>query len=1135
VGSLRLNDLQDAFLLRRQKKAIDVMRVACRHAEPAYTALLQVKGSRAHRTAATLSRLIGREEAPDGIPPMMLEVESLELIARVFDADWYLSNYPDVLDAGIDPLTHYLGTGWRESRNPNALFNADWYRQEYLDGAGELNPAVHYLATGWRQGNLPSPQFDAGESEVPRELVADEVTPLEWALFVVAEGSGALDPYLEVRGEEATEKIVRNSQLIAAAQRDCDRSLGVVLDTQWIPAPKTPLFSVLMPIYSPNMDVLHQAISSVRGQSLKDWELIIVDDGNTSPAVERFLRVLQQVDSRIRVVRLEDNQGIAAASDAGLEASNGDFIALLDQDDLLSLDALEQAKAHLREDTDVLYSDEALASIEGRVKAVTTKPDWSPCLLLGSMYLGHLGVYRRSLALSVGGFRSAYEYSQDFDFALRATTVARAVTHIPHILYFWREGPGSAAGGGGKAYARVTNIAATKARLSAAGVAGDVQALPHTNSIAWPSTSAVASIVVPTDSVDMARRCVSAVESSGAPELSEVLLVVSSATESEFTEKPWPTCVRIVVVDGPYNFSRKCNQGFLNSLGDVVVFLNDDVIVAGSQWLRDLLGPLEIPGVGAVSPQLVYEDGTIQYAGMYTAAPGFVGTAFHGYRPEGDSPLNLLQSMREVAIASGACLAMKRRTFEDVGGFDEVGTPISHSDVELSLRVRTSGLACIYTPRVSLVHTGHASLSAEDPTAKRRDHRNATRNLLTKYGETLLMDPYFPEALRSQVQVDFVHNFRIDLPVDTKDYFASQTWVAIVSNDLSLSGAPASVLMIANVLRDAGCSVVVFSPHEGPMKQPLLESGYVVITDESLGRADSVGRAWLDSFDLIIANTVQSLGALVDRLPETLGVAYLHEGSYLGSFLSGDAQARAALLGADSVWAASSRTAECALPWCDVVSVIPVCADPHFEEPLVYSQVEPGSRARPLIATIGSYEPRKGQDLAILAHQELRAMGVDASMECVGRVHDRGFFEAISELVEAKGNVRLLPQLGPDEYRRYLSSVDILLVASRDDPLPLVAVEALAVGRILVVPSNVGVADFVEDGVNGYVAESPQPADLAQALRRALDDLGNWENVSAAARGTYRDRLSAKSFSDAVLAACTGLQLWHQAQVEGAK
>ena len=213
--------------------------------------------------------------------------------------------------------------------------------------------------------------------------------------------------------------------------------------------PARPLISLVMPTYKTDLKYLREAVDSVLGQHYPEWELVIVDDASGDPAMTRALSAYEAAHPRIKFEPLTENAGIAAATNAGLALCEGEFVGFLDHDDTLTPDALLRVAQALAADPelDVVYSDSDKLTIGGVRADPFLKPDWSPVYALGAMYIGHLLVVRTSVAEAAGGFDSAFDKIQDFEFMLRVSERTDRIHHIAQILYHWRAIPGSIAAG----------------------------------------------------------------------------------------------------------------------------------------------------------------------------------------------------------------------------------------------------------------------------------------------------------------------------------------------------------------------------------------------------------------------------------------------------------------------------------------------------------------------------------------------------------------------------------------------------------------------------------------------------------------------------------------------------------------
>ena len=481
-----------------------------------------------------------------------------------------------------------------------------------------------------------------------------------------------------------------------------------------------PLFSIVTPVYAPPLDVLEDTIKSVLAQTFEDWEFILVDDLSPDEGVRTLLRRYAAMDPRIRVIERETNGHIVAASNDGIAAARGEFIALLDHDDLLVPEALQANAEVLREDPaiDYVYSDEDKTADGVTFYDEFLKPDWSPERLRSQNYCCHFSVLRTSLVREVGGFRQGYDGSQDHDLILRVTERARAIHHIPDILYHWRVIPGSAAGElEAKPYAVEAGRRAVADQMERLGIAATVEAI-------WPgmyrveralSAEVSVSIVITTEGADglvRGRRRVHVVEAvrsalaRTAHEKVEVVVVHDAAMRgsvaSQLAEVAGDRLV-LVPVGEPLHRSRWTNFGVLASTGDRIVLLDERVELTSDAWLETLLAPLDDTAVGITGAKLLHSDGTVAHAGVAGAHGHFGGV--YRFRP-GDAPGRFgdLWVSREVSAVAGACLAVRRETYLAVGG----ATETLHNrlyDVDLCLKVRAAGHAVLYVPAAEGLHT----------------------------------------------------------------------------------------------------------------------------------------------------------------------------------------------------------------------------------------------------------------------------------------------------------------------------------------------------------------------------------------------------------------------------------------------
>lgn len=520
-----------------------------------------------------------------------------------------------------------------------------------------------------------------------------------------------------------------------------------------------PIFSILVPVWRPDPEHLRACLRSVVEQTTDSWELCLVVDGPQPPAVDGQLiatidEFFEPNDPRLRLFRRPENGGISAATDDALDLATGEFVALLDQDDTLAPDALGTMAWEIdaAEDVDLVFSDEDHLSEQGERVAPFFKPGFSIERLRQQMYLGHLVVCRRSLALEVGGFRAGFDGAQDHDLALRVAERARRVLHIPKLLYHWRESPTSTAlDPKAKDWAYEAGVRAVAAHLERTRFPARAVRNPD-----WPGIIDLepelaehppVSIVMPTGGAHRVVRGVelllarNAIESIVAettyPDYEIVLVLDRHSTDdlaAELVAAAGQARIRVVRDGRDFNFAKASNLGAVRAEGDVVLFLNDDTEASTPDWLHRLVMYATRPDIGAVGPKLLYGDRTIQQAGIW-ARDGNPGHRYVGYPADHPGYLASLASAQNCLAVTAACLAVERHKFFEVGGF-ATQFPLSYNDVDLCLKLNRSGYRSVLDCATEVIH--HES-SSRDPTVSDWEFERLQR----RWSPILAQDPYY--------------------------------------------------------------------------------------------------------------------------------------------------------------------------------------------------------------------------------------------------------------------------------------------------------------------------------------------------------------------------------------------------------
>ena len=521
-----------------------------------------------------------------------------------------------------------------------------------------------------------------------------------------------------------------------------------------------PLISVILPVYNTPKEWLVKAIESVRNQIYPHWELCISDDASTLPHIKIVLDEYSRIDSRIHVVYRETNGHISANSNTALTLASGEFIALLDSDDELPEHALFWVAHEINRhpNVDLIYSDEDKISEDGIRFSPYFKPDWNPALMLSQNTFSHLGVYRRSLVEEVGGFRLGFDGSQDWDLVLRCSekTHPERIRHIPRILYHWRTIPGSTAvSTNEKPYAWMAGKRAIEEYLERTGTPGIVTPkLGGHHQVSYLSNGYFpkVSIIIPsTCKLKLLKPCVYSLLSRTSFPNFEIFLVVNEVSfavpeQAEFLNGIGadPRVKVLVYGDQPFNYSKLNNWAIAQSKSSLLCLMNDDTEIITGDWLEKLVIRVQLPGVGAVGPMLIYPDNRVQHAGIILGLGGPAGHQFTGILKGEGGYFGRAGLEQDLSCVTAACLVLRREAFYEVGGFNE-GLPVAFNDVDLCIRIRKAGWRILWTPEVELYHYEGASVGKHD-SATRKDLSNFKTEvdlMRTLWGETLVNDPFY--------------------------------------------------------------------------------------------------------------------------------------------------------------------------------------------------------------------------------------------------------------------------------------------------------------------------------------------------------------------------------------------------------
>ncbi|MDZ5434244.1 glycosyltransferase [Pseudomonas fluorescens] len=494
-----------------------------------------------------------------------------------------------------------------------------------------------------------------------------------------------------------------------------------------------PLISIIMPVYNPPLDLLREAVDSVKGQLYPNWQLCLADDASTDPEVVNYLKSLSTEDGRIDVVFRSENGHISRASNSALEIAKGQFVALMDNDDLLPEHSLYWVARTIIENpkAGLIYSDEDKIDTQGRRSSPYFKSDWNEYLFRSQNMICHLGVYRRDLVKGVGQFRVGFEGAQDYDLALRCIEKLSRdeIIHIPRVLYHWRMHSGSTAmAGDEKPYAALAGVKALDEHLQRKGDIGTTELLPmgmYRVHYQLPEVLPMVSLIIPTrNAYALVKQCIDSIKSLTTYPNYEIILIDNGSDDlvslAYFAEINKEHNIRVIRDDGPFNYSALNNGAVRQAHGELIGLINNDIEVITPEWLEEMVSIALQPNVGAVGARLWYPDDRLQHGGVIIGVGGVAGHS-HKYLPKGDYGYFCRAGLiQEFSAITAACLIIKKSTFDQVDGLDEDHLKIAFNDVDFCLRVQEAGYINVWTPFAEMYHHESATRGQEDTPEKQQ-------------------------------------------------------------------------------------------------------------------------------------------------------------------------------------------------------------------------------------------------------------------------------------------------------------------------------------------------------------------------------------------------------------------------------
>lgn len=520
-----------------------------------------------------------------------------------------------------------------------------------------------------------------------------------------------------------------------------------------------PKISILVPVYNVEKRYLEACVQSVKKQTYTNWELCLVDDCSSKKYIKDYFKELSE-DSRIHCRIRETNGHISKASNDALRMATGEFIALLDNDDLLAPFALERMVQVINQNpsADLIYSDEDKITKAGIRCNPFFKPNWSPDTLLSQNYICHFMIVRKTLIDKIGGFEVGLEGAQDYDLALKCTELTTEIYHIPEILYHWRmiasstaEDPES------KRYAFDAGERAIRNALERRGKAAEVSqgAVPGTYIVDYlPVKQAMVSIIIPTkDHAEDLEKCIDSILKTANYPNYEIIVVDNGSIEEKtnktfkkFYEELGPS-FKVLTLDIPFNYSRLNNEAAKIAEGDYLLLLNNDIEIITLGWMSIMLGYAEQDHIGAVGAKLYYPDDTIQHAGVVIGIGGVAGHSHKYYNRQDPGYFSRLLIPADYSAVTAACLMVRKDKYFEVCGLDEKHLSVAFNDVDFCLKLRTKGYYNVCLPKIEAYHYESKSRGVEDNSEKQERFRKEVEYMKKKWKTNIEVDAFYNKNL----------------------------------------------------------------------------------------------------------------------------------------------------------------------------------------------------------------------------------------------------------------------------------------------------------------------------------------------------------------------------------------------------
>lgn len=515
-----------------------------------------------------------------------------------------------------------------------------------------------------------------------------------------------------------------------------------------------PLISIIIPVYNVDKKYLQECLDSVLNQSYKNYEICIADDCSTNLETIETLKEYEKKYKQIKIIYRKENGHIVEASNSALSLATGEFVALLDNDDIIERDALYEVVKLINEDKniDMIYTDEDKLDLNGNRCEPHFKPDWSPDTLMSLNYICHFAVLRKKIVDDINGFRKDTVGSQDYDLFLRFTEKTNNIKHISKILYHWRMIEGSTSMNKKfKNYTYTNGKKVLEDALIRRNINGVIKSDKNNTFYITEykyEKEPLISIIIPTrDYASTLETCLKSIYEKTVYKNFEILIMNNNSVEQETFNlfKKYQNehkNFKVIDVNTEFNYSNINNIGVNKSKGDFVVLLNNDTEIITPEWLNIMVGYAMQPHIGAIGPKLFYPDNRIQHGGVVLGLGGVASHVYIGATKYENGIFGRLNVPYNYSAVTAACLMIEKKKFLQVNGLNET-LKVAYNDIDFNIRLLKKGYYNLFVPQVELYHYESKSRGLDTTTEKYKRFLKESDYMYTTWKEEIANDIYY--------------------------------------------------------------------------------------------------------------------------------------------------------------------------------------------------------------------------------------------------------------------------------------------------------------------------------------------------------------------------------------------------------